>query len=322
MLVFRIKRKLIAVTIFFLFLLAALLFYADVSKVGERLASFNWPLLPVILTLTLLDDVLRFVKWDRFLKIIEVDLSRKESASIFFSGLAMAITPGKLGEALKAYLVRRRTGQAMSKTLPVVVIERLTDLIAVAILASVGAAYFQYGISALVVVALLVLSFILIVQRRKVCLWLIDKIVVLPFTKKFSTTVRLFYESAFQLLKLRQLAWAIAISIVAWGSECLALYLIYIGLGHAQSLLLSSFVFSFSSIIGGISMLPGGLGIAEVSMTGIMAVVGMERSIAVSAMLLIRFCTLWFGVLVGLVVLTCNRKKFELSKFEGASCQE
>src|SRR6056297_2259383 len=70
-----------------------LVLYGDVSRIGPTLARFNWFLLPVILSLTLLDDLLRFAKWDYFLKVLGVDLPWKDSAAVFFGGLAMAITP-------------------------------------------------------------------------------------------------------------------------------------------------------------------------------------------------------------------------------------
>jgi len=262
------------------------------------------------------------MKWSYFLKRIEISLSLKDSASIFFGGLAMAITPGKIGETIKAYFVKQRTGVPMSKTLPVVVMERLTDLIAVVILAAIGAVYFQYGILVTAIMSLLIFSFILVVQRESLSVWIIDKMASFPLVRRYNESIQHFYKGSYELLKIRRLAFAIAISMVAWGSECLGLYIVYYGLGHSQSFLLSSFVFSFSSVAGAISTLPGGLGVAEASMTGIMAAIGIERSVAVSAMLLIRFCTLWFGFLVGFIVLMVNWKKFNLSQSRGGPCQE
>jgi len=312
----------LSVILFFLVVVAGLLVFADVSKVGAILNQFTWTLLPLILTLTLLDDLLRFMRWSYFLKRIEVSLSLKDSASVFFSGLAMTITPGKIGETIKAYFVKQLTRVPMSKTLPVVVVERLTDLIAVALLAAIGAVYFQYGIMATAVVLLVIFAFVLVVQRRTLSLWIIDKLTSLPLVRRYRESIQYFYKGSYELLKIHRLTFAIAISMVAWGSECLGLYIVYYGLGHPQSFLLSSFVFSFSSVAGALSTLPGGLGVAEASMTGIMAASGMERSMAVSAMLLIRFCTLWFGFLVGFVVLMVNQRRFRLAELGGESCRE
>lgn len=317
-----VKRQLVGITVLLLLVIAGVLLFADVQEVGGILTRFNWRFLPLVLALTLLDDVLRFVKWNYFLRTIEIELSVKDSARVFFSGLAMAITPGKVGEVLKSYLLKQRTGAPMSRTLPVVVMERLTDLIAVTILAAVGAIVFRYGVTVVVAVGVLLFFLIAVVQSRKVSLRIIGLINTVPFMTRYSSAIRSFYMSSYDLLRLHRLLLAIGISVVAWGSECLGLYVIYLGLGDAQSFLFSSFVFSFSSIAGAVSALPGGLGVTEASMTAIMVGFGMKRGIAASAMLLIRFCTLWFGFFTGTIVLIWNRKAFQLGKSTGVPCRE
>jgi uncharacterized membrane protein YbhN (UPF0104 family) len=86
----------------------------------------------------------------------------------------------------------------------------------------------------------------------------------------------------------------------------LAFYLVLRGLNIPASfnlVLLAIFTLSLGSILGGISSLPGGLGAAEATMTGMLHVlIGLTENTAATATLLIRFFTLWFGV--GLGVLT------------------
>src|SRR4029450_7817178 len=60
-------------------------------------------------------------------------------------------------------------------------------------------------------------------------------------------------------------------------------------------------VFSLGSLVGALSFLPGGLGVAETSMTGLIQGVGDgARPAAVAATVLIRLATLWFAVVLGL----------------------
>jgi uncharacterized membrane protein YbhN (UPF0104 family) len=59
-------------------------------------------------------------------------------------------------------------------------------------------------------------------------------------------------------------------------------------------------------------MLPGGLGVAEGSMWGILVYLGIDKTLAIGATLMIRFGTLWFGVILGLVMLRVNWKYFGL----------
>lgn len=60
---------------------------------------------------------------------------------------------------------------------------------------------------------------------------------------------------------------------------------------------------SFSTVIGAISTLPGGLGAAEASIAGMLILLlSLGTGTAAAATLLIRFATLWFGVGLGVLV--------------------
>jgi uncharacterized protein (TIRG00374 family) len=100
-----------------------------------------------------------------------------------------------------------------------------------------------------------------------------------------------------------------ALSAASWFCECLAAYVCVRGLRLDLSLADTVVVFSLGSLAGALSFLPGGLGVAETSMTGLIQVLSdASRAAAVAATVLIRLATLWFAVLLGLIGLA-----FELS---------
>jgi uncharacterized protein (TIRG00374 family) len=112
------------------------------------------------------------------------------------------------------------------------------------------------------------------------------------------------------LLRPRQLVAGSVLGFFAWGAECLALYVVQRGLGVPGSwhlLLVAVFVMATSTLLGAVSMLPGGLGVADASVATMLLVLldgdVMTRGVAAAAALLIRFATLWFGTLIGLASL-------------------
>ena len=115
---------------------------------------------------------------------------------------------------------------------------------------------------------------------------------------------RSLYESAYVVFSIKPLVIAIAISVSSWFFECLALFFVLRGFGVNSSLLLPVFAFSFSTVFGAVSMIPGGLGVAEGSLAGVLFLNGIAKTIAIASTLTIRFCTLWFGVLVGILALS------------------
>jgi uncharacterized protein (TIRG00374 family) len=93
-----------------------------------------------------------------------------------------------------------------------------------------------------------------------------------------------------------------ALSAASWFCECLAAYVCVRGLRLDLSLADTVVVFSLGSLAGALSFLPGGLGVAETSMTGLIQVLSdASRAAAVAATVLIRLATLWFAVALGLV---------------------
>ena len=93
----------------------------------------------------------------------------------------------------------------------------------------------------------------------------------------------------------------VLLSTIGWFFECLAAYVCMRGLGVDISLMLTTFIFVFASLAGALSMIPGGLGVAEGSMTGLFVANGIDRGAAVAGTMLIRLVTFWFAILLGLI---------------------
>ena len=305
----KLRKRLLLSILFGLGIFIGLAIYADVGTVTEAFAEFRWTLVPAILALTLLNYLLRFYKWDYYLKKIGIKLKARDSLAIFLSGLTMSVTPAKLGEVFKSYLLKRLHGTEVSRSVPVVFAERITDVLGLLILAAISSSAFQYGKEVLIVVLAFLVALIVAIQSRKICNKLLEISKAIPLIGKLSDSLARAYESAYTLFSLRVLVVAIIISVISWGFECLAMYFVLRGFGTNVSVLLSTFVFSFSSLAGAVSMVPGGLGIAEGSFVGLLILAGVTRGIAASATVLIRFCTLWFGVIVGLITTFVIRER-------------
>ena len=284
--------------------------YADIREVTQAFVNFAWGYLPLILALTFLNYLLRFYKWDYYLRNIGVKLKVRDSLAIFLSGLTMSVTPAKLGEVFKSYLLKRLNGTEISRSIPVVFAERITDVLGLLILAAISFSAFQYGKEILIVVLVILLALIVIIKSRWICGRLLKITESVPLLNKLSDSLRMAYESTHTLFGFKNLVVAIAISVISWGFECLAMYFVLDGFGVDSSVLLSTFVFSFSSLVGAVSMIPGGLLVAEGSFAGLLILSGIPKGIAATATMVIRFCTLWFGVIVGLVTLFLIRDKF------------
>ena len=122
------------------------------------------------------------------------------------------------------------------------------------------------------------------------------------------------YDSSQRLLSWRILLPSTLISLVSWFGECVAFYYVLRGLGVPESFLLlqqATFIFAASTLFGLVSFLPGGLGVSEASSTGLLVLlIAMASGPATTATIIIRFCTLWFGVTLGAIALVIFVRRY------------
>lgn len=284
----------------------------DMRQVGDRFLSFRWSLFPVVLLLTLFNYTLRFVKWHYYLGQMGVkNLRVAESARLFVAGFPLAVTPGKVGEVLKGVWLEQKCGLPAARGVSVVVAERISDGLAVLALSTLGViAYPQYWPAFAAVLALL-LGITVISQIRPLAIALLQFGERLPVVNRMAHSLREFYEGSYILFKPRSTLVAVGLGTISWLGEGVGMYLILLGLGVPPgwtTLSIAVFVLAFSIVIGAVSALPGGLGMAEASIAGMLTLLlGLSADVAAAATLLIRFATLWFGVLLGLATWTFSR---------------
>lgn len=288
----------------------AFMIYADYEKVLVSFRNFKWLLFPWLLLLSLGNYISRFFKWQYYLKIINVQLHKIDSLSIFLSGLIMSVTPGKFGELLKSYLVKQVYGTPISKTAPIVFAERATDFLSLTIMAIAGAYYFSYGKNVIIIISFLIIIGLIILTNRRLAEKLLEIFSKIKFLQKHISNIKQLYESSFQLLAFKPLILMTTLSVVSWGFECLGFYYILQNFSSSTTLLWSFFSYSFSTIVGAVSMLPGGLGVTEGSLTLMTVKMGVPESDAFASTFIVRTVTLWFAVLVGAISVLIYQKRF------------
>lgn len=284
--------------------------YIDYEKLILSFIKFNWLLLPVLLVLSLGNYIVRFFKWEYYLKLIQVPLKRADSFSIFMSGLIMSVTPGKMGELLKSYLIKQVNSTPVSKTAPIVLAERATDFLSLTIMALIGAYIFDYGKNIAMIIGMILILGVIILSNKTIFIMLTNIISRINFISKYADKIQTAYDSSSRLLAIRPLLLMILVSTISWGFECIGYYIILKNFELNVSVVWSFFSYSFSTIVGAVSMLPGGLGVTEGSLTLMGFQKGLAENDAVATTFIIRVVTLWFAVLVGAISLLIYQKRF------------
>lgn len=291
---------------------AALAVYADVSLLTARLAGFAWIAFIAAVGLALVNYALRIARWQLLLRATGIELPAGTSVLVFLSGFAMAITPGRVGELIKSYLLRELCGTPVTQSAPIVVAERVIDLLALLVIALVGLVV--YGIGGAVVVAggvLLGVGFLALAWQR-LGRGLIALATAPRLLRRWRAPLEAFHRNLVSLLGPGLLARSSALTIAAWSAECVGFALIVSAFpGVDAPLGLTTVIYATTLIAGAVSFLPGGLGVTEATMTLLLveAVRGIDEPTAAASTMLMRVGTFWFSVLLGILALAALRRR-------------
>ncbi|HYU31570.1 MAG TPA: lysylphosphatidylglycerol synthase transmembrane domain-containing protein [Thermoanaerobaculia bacterium] len=282
---------------------AGLVLTASPRALIASLRRLDPGLLPWVLGLSLVNYLLRFVRWEIYLGRLGVRLARTRSLGVFVVGFLLSVTPGKAGELGKAWLVRELGGGPALRVVPAVLAERVTDLLGVLVLIGLGALPFRGGpwIAGLLLAA--VAGVVLALTWRPLADLAFRIAGRLPLVGKRLPSLLEMYDRLRGLLSPGLLLGALAIAVVAWGAEGMGFWLVVREYAPGAGLLAALFNYTGATVVGSLSMLPGGLGAAEGSMAALLHAQGLDTADANLVTLVVRGATLWFAVGLGLLAL-------------------
>ncbi len=283
------------------------------GKMGTELARFEWWAFGAACALAFANYLVRWLKWEFYLARLGIrGVTRKDSLLTFLSGFVLTVTPGKVGEMFKSVVLFETHGVPVARTAPIVIAERVTDVIGVVVLIAFGSLGLSGGLvwAGLGTAAVVVL--VVVVSNRGLSYALIGAVEKLhgPF-RRIGPKLHEAYDSLATLVRPSNLVVPAVLSIGAWALECAALWVVLRGFGETTSPGLATFFYSTSTLAGALVPVPGGLGVTETALQGQMQELGhVGATTSTAAMILVRFATLWFAVLVGFLALSLLKRRY------------
>ena len=297
----RIIRSVLIFSIVGVALYGAVAIASDYKSILSAIRHFPTNSLMTVIGLVLVGWFLRGVRFHYYLEKSGQHVPLLYSVSSFLAGFALTGTPGKIGEAMKGVFLKRDYGVRVTKVVGILVVERLMDLFGVLLLGAASLLLFEGWISLFLICASLVIAggLFLCMESlyRPVLTWLAGfRILTWPSNKVLSALLH-----GKELMTVRIFATGLVLSTLSWAMESVSLYIIMKGFGLNAAVLEANFIYCFSTLVGALSMAPGGIGGTEAGMMGLMAFMGISYSEGLPAVLLIRICTLWMAIFVGLL---------------------
>lgn len=287
-------------------------FYAGINTMRQSLKSFAWWTFVAALALATTNYVLRFLKWQYYLRRLEISGIRPlDSFLVFLSGFVLTVTPGKVGEVFKSAVLAKTHGIPAARTAPIVVAERLTDAIGVIVLIVLGSAAYAGGLRWAIAGAIAVVIGLIFIVWERPFRALLAALERRPKLAKLAPKLAEAYGSLRIVAGPAALLWPTFLSIVGWGCEGFSLFLLLRGFEQAVPLGVAVFFYATATLAGALVPVPGGLGVAEAMIQEqLVRLGGVEQGAATASMIMIRFATLWWAVLVGFAALFALRLRF------------
>lgn len=256
-----------------------------------------------LLALSLINYGLRGLRWHIFANRLGLNTGIVQNFRHFVGGFAMSVTPGRVGELVRMRWIGRETGWSFEKTAPLVLVDRASDLAAMAVILGISVALSATGIGGAVPVTLLALIGALIATRPKLLAGLADfGYRTLGRWPRVFARLRIAAKSLACFSNPALMALAAGIGALGWFAEGYAFDLLLVWMGADIGLSKAVAIFIFSTLAGGLTGAPGGVGGAEAAMIALLSMEGIPLETSVPATAIIRVTTLWFAIALGLVI--------------------
>ena len=301
----KLDNRIILVLVAVVGIYAIFLFASDFNLVSEKITNFKISYLPLILLLVSTSWIPIFIKWHLLLKNCEIDIPLRKSIAVFLSGSAFTgITPGQVGALIKSQILKTSSNIPRTKTVPIIVIENVYDLIGAIIASIIGVIIL--GIQPhLIIIAILVLTIIFFfMYYRPASELFFKRITKTKFFSKRVDNISEFNKIIQKSINPKVATICILLAVTYWFIISIAVYYTLIAfdisiLDYLEVLA----IYTTSILLGAISFIPGGIGIAEGSIAGLLTLNGIDISTALILTIMIRILTFWYSVSVGFIML-------------------
>jgi glycosyltransferase 2 family protein len=305
-------RKPLILIIVIMIVYVAFAFYADMGKLSRTTLRIDYLAIPLIVAPMTTTILLLAFRFSRFLRALNIKISIKKSILIYIAGLSLAVTPGSSGQIIKSQIMKKQFDHAISKTSPIIFIEKWSELTSVLLILIVFAVLNAMWESILItVIGIGVATLLFGVMTNQALFGSFKKIVLkIPRLKIFEESLVISQGTLKALSSKKVVVEGIIITMPAMIFQAISVYFAFHALGIKVAFVLSTQIFYVSLISGILSFLPGGLGVTEGSMAALLLkYYNHDLALLAGAVIFVRLVTLWYPTFLGIIIAQFIRRK-------------
>ena len=285
--------------------LAAAIFYVDFSTLWSALAGLTTTTVVLLVILLFTGALVKSLRWAFYLRAARLEISWRDGMTTYLAGMAAGAIPG--GSWLPARLAQEHGNVRMRQAAAGLFVGFVADMIALAVLAASTILLMQQPRPRLLIPgAALVVATLLIAMGRSERLWyFVDRLLARSrFTRGLLPKEADIHEKVSAVMQAPVIARGVGFSLAATTVSVAILYLLvngltFTGIGVLQSVYVHSFSESAATVIPS----PGGIGVIDSSMAGLLNSLSIGWVRATFVVLTIRSVDLLFKTAFGSVML-------------------
>lgn len=292
------KRWISGILLAYLLAAGGVLLFID-GAAARTLSAATMAALILIVSFSFL---LRCLRWCVIARFLVPGVRRVHLLQVYIGGFPMVLTPGRVGEVWRAWVLSTRWGVAYRRGFPLIFCDRLLDLLALLLFAALGV--FSAGVYRLpAMLAIAALSpLLLLAFKPRWGFFLIKNFWAATgkWNRRHAAALLTVCRRITDTLRSSYFFPALALSLLAWATEAFAISVVVASLDGALSLANAMKTLGLANIAGVLTFLPAGIGGQEATMSYLIYSNGNTMEIALITAIAVKVGTVFYASLLGL----------------------
>ena len=243
----------------------------------------------LLLPLVVWNLTFRIARWSLMCGALGVPTPLTRTVLYYLAGLTLALTPARLGEIIRLWVIARCHGYSYARLGPLFIGDWLGDAVSYLLLAAVGLSVFLDAAAPVLAAAVVVLVAISLFLHPRLLRWIVGLVYrIVGVRPRFFAVLRGIIGKVMLLMSARTAAGLVLLGCLAGLGPSAMLYIVAHQVGIELNALQSVFIVATGVLAGGLTMLPGGVGGTEPTMFAFLVLLGAPADAALAAVILQR----------------------------------
>lgn len=280
-----------------------------IGDVQARLSRVDVSAVVTMLPLLIWALAFKIARWTVMSEALRVPTPLGRTILYYLAGLTLSLTPARLGETLRLWIIQRCHGYPYARLGPLFIGDRLGDAVSYLCLALLSvAAFLDHAPLVVTCGAVIMLAIGLLLRPRALRALISLAYRILGLQPRVFAALRATVSSSSALLSPQTALGIVILGAAGALGPIAILYLAASQVGIDLTYMQAVFIVALGVLAGGLSMMPGGVGGTEPTMFALLVLARAPPDAALAVVIVQRLIVLWLPAVIGLGALAVSMR--------------